>query len=184
MLSTITTPRLLLRPVQPDDGPTLYALINNWAVIRWLSVVPWPYTPDDMSWFITNIAGPRAATDDPIFALLLDGTTLIGVAECMGGADAGSSEVEVHDLGFWLGEPYWGKGYMSEAVSALITRAFERPETEVIRSGAFEGNDRSLAVHEKLGFVRTGLRPSHCRARATDIPLATLRLTRERFKPV
>lgn len=180
-LATITTPRLLLRPIQPEDGPALLPLIQNWNVVQWLAVVPWPYTADDMTWFIANIATPRAATPDPIFALLLDGQTPIGAAECkVEGDESGGHPIH---LGFWLGEPYWGRGLMREAVAALITRAFARPKTGIIHSGVFDGNERSLRLHESLGFERTGTRPHFCKSQNKDLPLVTLALTRERFSP-
>lgn len=158
-------------------------LIQNWSVVQWLAIVPWPYTVDDMSWFIENVAGPRATTPDPIFTLLLDGKTPIGVAECTGGtsADAAQETKDDLDLGFWIGEPYWGKGYMSETVAALIDRSFFRPETDIIRSGVFDGNGRSLRLHERLGFLRTGTRMSNCRSRNTLLPLTTLRLARAQW---
>jgi RimJ/RimL family protein N-acetyltransferase len=179
--ATITTPRLVLRPVQPEDGPALYALINNWNVVRWLARAPWPYTVDDMTWFIDKTATPKAATPDPIFALLVDGRTPIGCAECAGRRPDATPD-EGTDLGFWIGEPYWGKGYMSETVSALIARAFSQPDVTLLRSGVFKGNDRSLRLHERLGFERTGLRMASCRSRGADWPLITFRLTRDRFE--
>lgn len=181
MPTTLTTPRLVLRPVLPEDGPALYPLINNWNVVKWLAAAPWPYKADDMTWFIDTIATPKAATPDPIFTLLLAGKTPIGCAEC-GGGTLDHTDDDPHDLGFWTGEPYWGNGYGREAIGALVRRAFARPGVEGIRSGVFKCNDRSLRLHENLGFERTGMRLASCRSRNAEIPLITLRLTRDRFE--
>jgi RimJ/RimL family protein N-acetyltransferase len=182
MSLSITTPRLLIRPIQPEDGPALLPLIDNWNVVKWLAVVPWPYTVADMTWFIEHIAAPRADGPDPIFTILLGGKLPIGVAECKGRTAESADKSDDLDLGFWIGEPHWGHGFMSEAISALLARAFSEPKAAAIRSGVFAGNDRSLRVHEKLGFERTGTRLSGCRARGTDVPLITLRLMRDRFE--
>ncbi len=178
----LVTPRLELRPLQPEDGPALLPLIQNWNVAQWLAVVPWPYTAEDMSFFIGNIAGPRAATRAPIVSILLGGTLPIGVAECDAVSPDEAASSDRFDLGFWIGEPYWGNGYMSEAVAALIARAFARPESALIRSGVFEGNAPSLRVHEKLGFEPAGTRTSVSRSRNAEVMTTVLHLTRDRFR--
>jgi RimJ/RimL family protein N-acetyltransferase len=177
---TIRTPRLVLRPVQPGDAPALLPLIRNWNVVKWLARAPWPYTAEDMTWFMDNVAGPRALTADPVYALLLGGQTPIGAAEC---STRGAPQDAGPDLGFWMGEPYWGRGYMSEAVSALIARAFDDAAITELRSAVFKGNDRSLSLHEKLGFTWTGMRLAQCASRGAEWPLITLRLAREHFRP-
>lgn len=56
------------------------------------------------------------------------------------------------ELGFWLGVPYWGKGYMTEAVKAVTEYVFEDLHKETIWCGYYDGNDRSRHVQEKCGF--------------------------------
>ena len=86
------------------------------------------------------------------------------------------------DLGYWLGEPYWGKGYASEAVAALIERAFAQPTADVIRSGVFQGNAASLRVQQKLGFEVVGEVMANCRPRGRNVRLIRTQLTRARFE--
>ena len=85
------------------------------------------------------------------------------------------------EFGYWLGSAHWGQGLATEAANAFLAYCFERLGAETIRSGVFVGNDASLRVQEKLGFVRTGRRTVHCLARAADMEHIDTILTRERF---
>ena len=57
------------------------------------------------------------------------------------------------ELGYWLGQPFWGRGYMPEAASALIRPGFEDLGMTTIWCGYYDGNRKSKRVQEKLGFV-------------------------------
>jgi RimJ/RimL family protein N-acetyltransferase len=176
---TVTTSHLTLRPLRPQDGPELFRLIDNWNVARWLGAVPWPYTAGDMTEFIEKIALPRQYGPKPVYAILLEGQP-IGAIECIAHPNATTSNAS--DLGYWLGEPYWGNGYMTEAAGALVDRAFAAPEAAVIHSGLFEGNAASLAVQQKLGFEVVGTGLVRCRPQMRELPHISTRLTRERYE--
>lgn len=57
------------------------------------------------------------------------------------------------ELGYWLGKPFWGRGYMPEAGAALLRHAFETLELSAVWCGYYDGNYKSKRVQEKLGFV-------------------------------
>lgn len=57
------------------------------------------------------------------------------------------------ELGYWLGKPFWGRGYMPEAVRELIRRGFEELGMTTIWCGYYDGNQKSKRVQEKVGFV-------------------------------
>lgn len=57
------------------------------------------------------------------------------------------------ELGYWLGKPFWGRGYMTEAATKLISYAFEDLGISTIWCGYYDGNNKSKRVQEKLGFV-------------------------------
>jgi RimJ/RimL family protein N-acetyltransferase len=178
---TITTARLRLRPVQPEDGAQLLRLIDNWNVAQWLGAVPWPYRAQDMAEFIEMVALPRQSGPKPIYAIVLEGSP-IGVIECCGHPDPAAPLGNASELGYWLGEPYWGKGYMTEAVAAMVDRAFAAPDAAVIRSGVFEGNAASLKVQHKLGFEVVGSVTAFCRPRGHEVPHICTQLTRPRYE--
>lgn len=57
------------------------------------------------------------------------------------------------ELGFWLGKPFWGRGYMVEAARELLCHAFENIGMNTVWCGYYDGNIKSKRVQEKLGFV-------------------------------
>lgn len=56
------------------------------------------------------------------------------------------------ELGYWLGKPFWGRGYMPEAVNEILRHGFEDIEMTTIWCGYFDGNRKSKRVQEKAGF--------------------------------
>ena len=56
------------------------------------------------------------------------------------------------ELGFWLGKPFWGRGYIPEAAEELLRHAFENLGIETVWCGYYDGNEKSRRVQEKLGF--------------------------------
>lgn len=57
------------------------------------------------------------------------------------------------ELGYWIGKPFWGKGYVPEAAKELLMRGFEELGMAKIWCGYYDGNQKSKRVQEKLGFV-------------------------------
>lgn len=57
------------------------------------------------------------------------------------------------ELGYWLGKPFWGRGYMPEAAGEIIRRGFEDIGMNTIWCGYYEGNQNSKRVQEKVGFI-------------------------------
>ena len=172
----ITTPRLLLRPLAPEDARVVANLVGNWNVARWLARVPFPYTIADAEAFITDTLarGPdRAGTDA---AITRDGQ-LIGIA----GVDPTKRGM---DIGYWLGEAHWGNGYASEAAGALVAAFFQHTSEPHLASGYFEGNLASARVLAKLGFEETDRDTIFNRANNRDMPHVALILTRERHRPL
>jgi RimJ/RimL family protein N-acetyltransferase len=177
-IDTIRTERLLLRPVRPGDADPFFRLLGNWEVVRWLSSPPWPYTLDDARAFVD--AHVREDTGQSTFrAITLDDAPIGGI-----GVRAGNA-TEVPDrspiLGFWLGQPYWGRGYMTEAARGFIGCLFTSTPVDTVYTGAFADNAASLRVQEKLGFERTGEMSLYCRPHGKKRPHVNTKLLRSRF---
>lgn len=66
-------------------------------------------------------------------------------------------------IGYWIGEPYAGKGYMLEALNLLVTFAFDTLRLHRIEAACIPSNTRSVRVLEKAGFQREGLLRSYLR---------------------
>lgn len=138
--------RLVLRAPIRGDVPDLVRLADNRAVAQFLSRLPSPYTRADAIGFV-EILAQRA--DERPYAITVGGG-LIGIV--------GFTYPAGHppQLGYWLGEPHWGQGYMSEAVRALLDAAFATRLYPRVGARALAANTASLRVLEKSGFRRIG----------------------------
>ena len=57
------------------------------------------------------------------------------------------------ELGYWIGQPFWGNGYVPEAARELLRHGFEDLNMQTIWCGYYDGNSKSKRVQEKVGFV-------------------------------
>ncbi len=168
---TERTARLWLRPLGEADAEALVEGLGDFEVARWLSRVPYPYTLDEARRFLAWEKSERAGGEDRVVAI--DAGGLVGVVSLRG---RGAEPV----LGYWLSRRHWGQGYMTEAVGALITAAFADRSVEALRSGVFEGNQRSLAIQKRFGFLVSGRSRLHNLALGRDLAHIDTHLTRAR----
>jgi RimJ/RimL family protein N-acetyltransferase len=148
------------------------ALCGNWKVARMLSRVPYP-NPIEL---VENWTGAQAAAwkSGSAYNFAIEhNNDLIGVVG-VSRQDDGS-----HEIGFWLGEPWWGQGLMTEAVSRVID--FTRAELGLDRllSDYFADNPASGRIQEKCGFriVGRGRLNSQSRGCAVDAVFTELVLS-------
>lgn len=169
----LVTARLTLNAVKAGDAPRFAALANNWNVARWLARLPYPYTLDHARAFCEIVARTAKTGQDFIWAIreLSDGGPL-------GVISVGGLSEEKPELGYWLGEPYWGRGLMSEAARAVVDAFFTRTAHGALYSGAFVGNEASWRIQLKLGFRETGRHRRWCLARGADLDHLDSALTR------
>jgi len=146
----IETPRLVLRAPIRGDVPDLVKLADNKKIYEVLARLPNPYTRADGIAFVEIFA---QRPDERPYAITL-GDQLIGVVGLSYPAG------QLPELGYWLGEPHWGKGYMSEAVKALLEAVFATGLYPRLQARALKTNAGSLNVLEKAGFKRTGEGPA------------------------
>ncbi|MBK8084316.1 MAG: GNAT family N-acetyltransferase [Devosia sp.] len=139
----IETPRLVLRAPIRGDVPDLVRLADNRAIASKLSRLPSPYTRADGIGFVEIVA--QRPDERPYAIVLNDGFIgIVGFSFHTG---------EPPELGYWLGEPHWGKGIMSEAARALLEAAFATRLFPLLRARALKTNLGSRKVLEKAGFV-------------------------------
>jgi RimJ/RimL family protein N-acetyltransferase len=173
--TTLITDRLTLRSVAPRDAEAIAALADNYKIAVMLARLPYPYRIEDARDFIAW-AGERRKGEG-IFALCLKADeTFIGICsyELCGDAEP--------EFGYWLGEAYWGKGYMSEALGAAITHAFMVNGHEALQAGCRLQNLASRRVLEKAGFEHIGQSAIDSFVLKTKLPGHRFRLTRERWQ--
>ncbi len=141
--------RIALREWDIADLPSLVRYAGNPRVAATMrDLFPSPYTEDDGRQFIV-MATARPSRN--IFRAILVGD------EVAGGIGIHPLE-DVHrrtaEIGYWLAEPYWGRGVMTEAVRLILPLAFADREILRIQAGIFENNPASMRVLEKNGFTR------------------------------
>ncbi|MBO6717204.1 MAG: GNAT family N-acetyltransferase [Rhizobiaceae bacterium] len=168
-MHVLLTSRLTLRPPALPDAEEIALWLNNRNVSRMLGPVPYPYWPADAEeWIVGQFEKPEG------LVYTIHRERLIGVVSI----DEVGSEPR---LGYWLGEPWHGRGFMTEAAQALIAHAFATRQIRSISSSVFADNPASMRVQEKLGFVVTGAKRTWCRSRQAQVPAWTTRLTASAF---
>jgi ribosomal-protein-alanine N-acetyltransferase len=135
-----------LRPWTLDDLDNLVKFANNQAIAKNMTdQFPHPYTADNGRAFIEF-----ATKDSPIhvFAIDLRGTAIGGI----GIHPQSDIQRRNAELGYWLAEPFWGKGIMTQAVPLMIDFAFKTYDITRIYARPFGTNVGSQRVLEKTGF--------------------------------
>lgn len=143
--------RCIVRDWRPSDRESLCRFANNRNVWRNLTHrFPNPYTDADAeSWFslLARMAEPTH------WAIEVDAMTVGGI-----GVDLGEGVYEKSGhFGYWLGEPYWGRGIMTAAARATAEYAIRHFGLLRLEAPVFEWNPASMRVLEKCGFVREGV---------------------------
>jgi RimJ/RimL family protein N-acetyltransferase len=151
-LTTITTSRLALRSISAADVDDFYAVYSNPEVMRYWSTPPLP-NREAASQLINEIdeGFKRQALLKWGIALRAD-NTLIGSVTLFH-PDFTHRRAEI---GYALGRPYWGQGYMQETLKAVLTYAFEELNFHRIEADVDPRNAASVKTLERLGFQREG----------------------------
>ena len=143
--------KYLIRDWQIDDAPSVAKYANNRKI--WINLrdgFPYPYHFSDAENFLSKVAQQKPKT---IFAIANDDEA-IGSIGLMPGEDVHRFTAE---MGYWLAEPFWNKGIMSEAVIRFVDFAFEKIELNRIFAEPYINNTASVRVLEKAGFVLEGI---------------------------
>jgi RimJ/RimL family protein N-acetyltransferase len=162
------TPRLLLRPGWAEDAPALASAIADEMICRNLATAPWPYSLPDAETFL---AQPR----DPLLPWLLIFERTEGAPKLVGACGLGRRPSGAVELGYWIARDQWGRGFATEACTALLDIARTLGIRQV-EASHFLDNPASARVLEKLGFTPTGISATRTsRARAAEAPVRLLR---------
>lgn len=141
----------VVRDWSPADKSSLVRFANNRNVWRNLTHrFPHPYTDADADSWLSRMARKSPATS---WAIEIDGLAAGGI-----GADPGEGVyAKSARFGYWLGEPYWGRGIMTAAVRGTVEYLFAQFDFVRLEAPVFEWNPPSMRVLEKCGFVREGV---------------------------
>ncbi len=139
-----------LRPFRRGDEESLARAGNNPAVARNLvSTFPSPYTLEAAKAWIDSCA---TSTDGLRLTFDVNGASSGGI----GLHPKPLWSPYVFELGYWLAEPLWGRGIVTEAVGLVVRHAFERLGARRVQSWVYDWNPASARVLEKNGFELEG----------------------------
>lgn len=173
----LETERLVLRPPVAADAEQLHRLVNDWAVVRNLSRLPFPY-PRTLTdeWIASTIAQRQAGTGHHLVITGMENDTEL-VIGCVGlrldlapGAAA---------LGYWVGRAYWGHGVATEAVGRAVRWALANLPVQRIVAHVAEDNPASASVLRRVGLRETGRGVEAFLARGGEHPVIRFEATRE-----
>ena len=175
----LETRRLWLRWARLADAQAIVRLAGEKAVAEMTARIPHPYHPDAAERFIFQSRRSNADGGGLQLAITPKGkpNSLIGMVGIGPGPETGKP-----DLGYWLGTPYWGHGYATEAVRALIDAFFAYGEEDEVTACARVINPGSRRVLEKCGFAYQGAGLSELPARCGLYPVDHFRLDRRTWE--
>jgi RimJ/RimL family protein N-acetyltransferase len=155
----IVTPRLVLRPVQAGDGQAVHeAKCESWDELSPWNIWTWCHrdkmtVEDDEGFCRLKHIKFLEREDITLLSFDLQSGRFIGVA----GLHKCDWEMRSFSLGYWVRTGETGKGYATEAATALLHYAFMALDARKVTSMHAEGNDASRRVLEKIGFEREGI---------------------------
>ncbi len=145
----LETKRLILRPWFLSDAEDLYKYAKDSAVgliAGWL-----PHTSVENS---REIIRDVLSADETYAVCLKTDNRAIGSVGLMIGTNSNLNLPNTEgEIGYWIGVPFWGQGFIPEATNELICHGFEDLKLNKIWCGYFDGNIKSKRVQEKCGFI-------------------------------
>ncbi len=155
-LPEIETTRLKLRRYSEADIPDLVRLAGAHEVAATTLRIAHPYTEQHAKEFLSMIEDD----DKAWFAI-----TLSDRGQFCGGVGLRIEREHSHaELGYWIGVPFWGNGYATEAAQAAVRYGFEDLQLRRIAASVSSGNAASEKILVKLGMRHEGcMREHHCK---------------------
>jgi RimJ/RimL family protein N-acetyltransferase len=144
----LLTERLVLRPPHPDDIAELAELADNRRIASMLGRMPHPYGEREARAFVDS-AGREGGAGVAYAVTLAESGAFIGCAGLHGAAPG-------LELGYWIGEPHWERGYATEAAHALVDLAFRATSITRLHASCRVVNPASRRVIHKCGFQYAG----------------------------
>lgn len=167
-IPVLETERLVLRAPRLEDAKMVAALANDRRIAENTARIPHPYKLADAEDFISKVDRGQG---EVAFLIALPNDTMVGAAGITHSEDNA-------EIGYWIGTEYWGRGYATEAIRAVIDYAFTELDRESLQARARVTNPASRRVLEKCGFQWTGVGLYRIRALASSAPIDRFRLDR------
>lgn len=153
---TLATERLVLRPFTLADAEAVQRLAGAEAIADTTLNIPHPYADGLAEAWIESHADAFQDRERVALAIADSGANLVGAISLR--LDFGHKRAE---LGYWIGLPYWGRGYATEAAVAMVGYGFKELGLNRIFAHHLARNPASGRVLEKAGFVHEGFHRAH-----------------------
>jgi len=139
--------KFTLRPFRETDLKSLVKYANNYNIAKFLTnQFPHPYTDEDGRMFISSVSNNNPAN---VFAVVVNDEA----AGSIGVFPQSDIHEKNAEMGYWLAEPFWGKGIMTSAINETVEYGFKTFGITRIFARPFSSNPASQRVLEKAGFV-------------------------------
>ena len=177
-LPQLITSRLLLRKLEVTDLPFLVKYANNKAVSNNVLNIPHPYTEEDAVFWLNFVWQGLKSGERFVFAVVLkESNEFIGAIGLHPNGKHNGAE-----MGYWLGEAFWGNGLMTEAASAVLRFGFEELNLHKIYATHFTDNLASGKVMLKNGMIKEGELKEHYKVEGVYKSVMQYRLLRQEYK--
>ncbi|MDH5229131.1 MAG: GNAT family N-acetyltransferase [Gammaproteobacteria bacterium] len=160
------SPRLILRAFNTNDAAQVQALAGDERIADTTAHIPHPYPADAAINWISTHANAWQTGEAVVYAIILNaGQTLIGAI----------SIIRIHqqqaEIGYWIGVPFWGKGYATEALQTIIKFAFKQLRLKRLSANYLQRNPASGRVLTKAGMQCCGEGKLDCGYRHENEPV-------------
>lgn len=174
---SLETERLLLRKLELNDADRVEELASDYELAKTTLNVPHPYPPGSAGDFIQSMwkAEERGMV---VFAIVeKESNSLIGIINIKQ-----TLAYKRGELGYWVGRPYWGKGYGTEAARAVVGFGFKELGLNKVFAGAFADNPGSWRIMEKVGMKHEGTWRQHAMRDGRFVDLVYYGVLREEYE--
>ncbi|RKQ71029.1 RimJ/RimL family protein N-acetyltransferase [Litorimonas taeanensis] len=152
MREIIETENLVLRQLKDKDAMALSKYGSNFDIARMTGSFPHPFPLISAEFKIMHLRSMHERGLAYPYAITENGSDeMIGIMDL-----CRKSDEDTLEIGYWIAEPAWGKGYASEAGQAILAEADASLKPKKVIAGAFTDNPASHRVLEKMGFMPTG----------------------------
>lgn len=173
---TLVSERLMLRPLELGDAAIVSELAGDARIAATTLTVPHPYTFEQAQEWIARIVEEELPESMRFAIVDLEQECLVGVL----GLDVEQEHARA-ELGYWIGVPYWGQGFATEAAREAVQYVFEDLALQRVFASVMDHNRASQRVLEKIGMRREGTYRRHVRKGSEYFDVLLFGVLRDEF---
>lgn len=170
--------KIVLKEMHLHDAEAIYNLAKNENVSKYTLNIPYPYKMEDAVWWINNAKEKFKTKEQFTFGIfILDTEEFIGGIGLI--VDQKNSKASI---GYWVGEPFWNKGYTTEALKLILNFGFNDLQLNKLFAHHLVENTASGRVMQKAGMILEAELKEHNCKNGVFRDIKQYRLTRKEFQ--